>query len=889
MKARLILSFLLVAALLTLIGFGIYELIQLNPNKHREQIINWVESRYNLKLKLGLIFPIVYPGIGFELKDVEVDFPDPERTRPELFKAKSIKALLDLNQLFRFRRIQIRDVILYQPEFYVEVGPKEKERFKNLVKPKTEEQKQKEAEAEKTLSRRIFKRILNLFPVEVTEENIMDTNRVLVSGASGIIYDKRDKPKKLRAPMEFGNIDLLITKTPEKNTFSLRVSADHPYNQPGINPLRFEGSGKMFVSIKPLDLRVRMDEAKWGENPFQGISVEIKREAEKTLLSATIAGKLDLHQAGSLLSWAPIKYNPRQDRFSFWGEAEYQYHIQPGENNWEKYFNIDKAVIRNFKIVLYDPKERHGKIQEPLMLGNGRIEISSIQGSHPGYIKLNFPFPYQEPMGKLKPFNAVMEGRIKLARNFSNIDFISENGSLGSNQIERLDLFFARSPGKFSLTGGINLKANDLSEFRQILLWKPIRFSPIVKFINFSGTGRIKLDFRYPGPGEDRFWYQGSAKLRDVVFEPGMVIFPVEKINGELSISPEEISLPFQWLSISGMPFQSDFVYKRDTKDHRARFNVHSNFNELDLTKLFLSRGRKYGPQLQVGETLSPVMSIWRGEFSGNRVRYGKFVADSVKGKWKYKDRMVSFPNLTLTYKDGWFQDGGSWIDFRLARTQEFHFRGHFENFKFKAIMDELFGYDFFVDGRVTGQGYLSGKFIDGKIQKKSLNGYFKLTVRDGELIGYNLGIRILKFLGFKIDEKKYGLRFSKAKTELIFKDGVVYFDDIELRSDVLEAHCAGKVDLVQESVNLWFAVYPLEVLATLTKPVPLIGALINQTQESLFGSYAKAYGPWKNIKIEPYLPLSEKVPKAPGAPAFVPRPPDNPEKNQTGDDDEKE
>ena len=360
-----------------------------------------------------------------------------------------------------------------------------------------------------------------------------------------------------------------------------------------------------------------------------------------------------------------------------------------------------------------------------------------------------------------------------------------------------------------------------------------------------------------------------------------MVILPIDKFNGELRIAPGQISLPTTWLSISGMPIQSDFVYNRDTKDNRPRFKLVSNVNELDLAQLFHSRNRKNPNQPEIGTPLPPVASIWRGEIVGNRVKYKKFVADQVKGKWKYKDRMVVFPNLTCKYQDGWFQDGGSWIDFRAARTSEFHFRGHMENFQFKDLMDELFENDFFVDGKATGEGYLSGKFIDGQLQKNTLNGHFKLIVRDGDLIGYNLVIRLLQYMGFKIPKEQNRLPFAKAKTDLVIKEGVIYFDDIELHSPTLEAHCAGKVNLVEESFNLWVAVYPLEAVATLTKPIPLVGALLNQTQQSLFGSYSKAYGPWKQYKIEAYLPLLEKVPKAPQAPEFPQKPLDLTEKTE--------
>jgi hypothetical protein len=61
---------------------------------------------------------------------------------------------------------------------------------------------------------------------------------------------------------------------------------------------------------------------------------------------------------------------------------------------------------------------------------------------------------------------------------------------------------------------------------------------------------------------------------------------------------------------------------------------------------------------LELGQLLGPLSSIWLGDIMGIRVKYKKFIADQVKGKWRFKDRMVNFPNLTLKYKkrlvSGW-------------------------------------------------------------------------------------------------------------------------------------------------------------------------------------------------------------------------------------------
>ena len=182
-----------------LVSLGIYCLYLINPNRHREKIIGLVESKLNLKLKLGVIYPIIYPGLGVEISDLEVLLPDSQRVRPELFKARSIKFVLDLKQLFLHRNLRFRDIILIAPEFYYELGAKEKVRFKNLVKKSSPPGSQ----SKKSSSLGILK-LLKIFRFNM--EQMLQTKEVFIHQARATIYDRRENHRRLPAPLEFGNI-----------------------------------------------------------------------------------------------------------------------------------------------------------------------------------------------------------------------------------------------------------------------------------------------------------------------------------------------------------------------------------------------------------------------------------------------------------------------------------------------------------------------------------------------------------------------------------------------------------------------------------------------------------------------------------------------------------
>ena len=845
-----------------LAGLVIYGIYLINPNRHRGKIIRLVENKLNLKVKLGVIYPIIYPGLGFEVSNLEIWLSDPQRSRPELFKAQSIKFVLDLKQLFFHRNLRFRDIILIKPEFYYELGAEEKARFKNLVKKSSPTGSQ----SKKSSSLGILK-LLKIFRFNL--EQMLQTKEVFIHQAQATIYDRRKNHRRLPAPLEFGNISFKLKNLKEQGRFNFWVEAEHPYSSKGLPGLIFKARGRGEFSLKPFSLKFISEEAKYGENKFERLDFSLWQEAGEIKFASWLEGEFNLEKLPLVLSWKGIKYSRYQDQIRTWGRAHYQMRMNSnGKSLWEKIFQLDWVEVDDFGLVLIDPHLHPSSLKAPLILERMKISLKEVYGEEPGWIEIKMPFPSQSKRG-----SSVMEleGKIRFLDRCREIYLQAERGRLGSNPFKKFTFIFQRSPGNYSLKGNFKLNVAKLEEFQGFLGWAPILFSPQMLLMSFSGEGEIDFQFEYPASSRsERISYQGRVKLKKASFDPAMVIAPIEDFSGEIQLSPEQIYLPLAHLIIADQPVKTSF---RFTYQDRPYFYLESRAGKISLPKLFLFRSTTSASEFQIGEEMSPLSTVWSGKISATRVEYYQFNADRLRGEWEFRDRVLGFKSLRFRYQQGGYIDRGSWIDFRKARIVKFNMKGKFEKLKFRKLLKELFGYDFFVDGEVSGVGYLSGKFVDGELVLSSLNGYFKLQIKDVKLIGYNLGVRILQFLGFKVDPEKYSLNFERAKTELIIKKGVIYFDDIEMRSWNLEAHCAGYVDLVDEKVKLYVAVYPLEALATLTKPIPLIGALINQAQESLTGSYAKAVGKWEDIRVEPYLPLLEPVPKAPEKPKFPQRP----------------
>jgi len=867
MRRHFLPALILVSVILSLLGLGVLGLIKLNPNRHRARLIQEIENSYNLKLKLGWVYPIVYPGLGVEITDLKLDLTDPSRVRPELFRAESVKLVLDLKALFR-RTIKIRDVYFFEPEIFYELGPADKERLRNLAKSKSEQVSG--AKALKTNGLWWARVLKGIFSWRFSQESILTANRIGFFNTRITVYDFRPVPKRLSVPLEFGDLSSVLESSPSKGVFDFWVETNFPYSE-GIEPgPRFYGEGKLFLSLEPFSARVQFDNAEWGDKPLKQLEVLLIEWEEKIKPIGRVAGEFELAQIPALLKFPILKNHQWLGKYPMQGEINYQIRFVPAKGGWEEHLILERAWGDNLKIVLLDPGAVKSKLKDRVAIENIKLEITDLKVSEPAEWKIQFPFPEQE-LKKSEPLEIKSRGKLIIQPRFSEINFESEIGFWGKNPIPEFGVRLKRVNGnqKYLALGKMRLALDDLSDLERIISWKPLLVNPRIAKMRVSGQGEAVLEFGYSGkyPG---FWYEGRVDLKKANYDPMVVIAPVENFSGRLTIAPSQVFTKKYSVLLGEMPVESDF---RFSYPGYPFFEFKSQAEEIDLEKLFFSRARKIDPNLKPGAELPVMKSVWEGDFRTQQTRYKNFLAEMVRGHWKYKERILGFSNLTFKYRGGWYQDGDSWVDFSKARVIDFHINGHFDEVQFQKIMEEVFRYDFFVEGKATGNGYLSGRYIDGKLQYDSLDGYFKINMRNGRLRGDNLGIQILQFLGFQLGPRKTGWDFERGKTELVIKKGVVYFEDIEFKSWSQEVHCAGMVDLVNQELKLWVVVYPLEVISTLTSPLPLISSLINQTQKTLLGAYAKANGPWDNIKVEFYLPLLERVPKTPAAPEFPKRP----------------
>ncbi len=546
----------------------------------------------------------------------------------------------------------------------------------------------------------------------------------------------------------------------------------------------------------------------------------------------------------------------------------------------EVLLHLERVVINNADLTLKDEKRRKPLFLAPMHLIGVDMILESLENQDAADFVLNTIFPQTGATGSRSDKLLEIKGKLVFDPAFQGLRLEDLRGGWGANNIINSGMMrISRGDKGFAVESDLNLDLL-IQEIRGLVLSLPIKRSDLLEKMSFAGKGQVALSLKWPaGKKKPHLSYKLKAVLFDSSFDPGMVIAPISGFSGTASIKDGTVRIPDTEVIIAGKPIKAELVYLPRASWSKAQssqypeFYINTSGGGIDLGRLFYSRSSKEPPGV-AGQPLPPMRTRWGGMVAITKANYKDFQIEKLNGEWRFINRILFFPNLSLKACDARYEDVASWVDFSQRDSVMYMIEGKTNGMKLARLFKELFGIDFFIDGRTYFDGYVFGGIKEGQFNMRSLNGKFKVKIKRGEFIGYSMGARLLGFLGVPLDQEKYGRYFEKLKAEMIIRDGVVYFDDIVIRNWNLEAHAAGSVNLVKEKLDLWVAVYPLEGISTVTKPIPLIGDLINIAQEALFGYYARVKGAWHKPEFRTYIPLIEKIPECP-----KPRPkPETPE-----------
>lgn len=529
------------------------------------------------------------------------------------------------------------------------------------------------------------------------------------------------------------------------------------------------------------------------------------------------------------------------------------------EHRFAAILNLELVRVNNASLEIVDQGKPKPGLVAPLKLAGLDFSLHGMSQSEPGRFEARGRFPQDRGADRPDGPLLVLSGKLEVDPATRLVTLSEVTGAWGETQVNSANLTVGSVNHQVRLTLDADADVA-LEQLNSVLTWPPIHRTSVVDPIRAWGRARVKVHLE--GPDRSRAWrmrYSGRADLSGAGLDPGRVIAPLSEFKGTATIANGVIDIPETDLQVGGVPIRASGQIE---EAYAPRFVLKTEAEEVDFSKFFMSHP---GPEPDLNAEMKPMRSRWEGDLRIGKGFYGKRVAREIQGHWSVDtDRVLRFSNLTCRAYKGTYEDNFSWVSFNHPTDIVFYFNGTIRQMDAQTFVQGLLDDTTFVDGDFGLKGYVTGRFKNGEFDTASLNGEFMVNVHDGKLMGLNLFIKVLTFLGLPFKEEQYGQSFERLRAEVTFRDGVAYSDNLVLRNWDLEAHAAGSIDFVRETLDLRVAVYPLETLSTLTKPIPLLGAIINQTQEALFGYYAKVQGNWDNPKISSYLPLLEKMPTRP-------------------------
>jgi hypothetical protein len=185
-----------------------------------------------------------------------------------------------------------------------------------------------------------------------------------------------------------------------------------------------------------------------------------------------------------------------------------------------------------------------------------------------------------------------------------------------------------------------------------------------------------------------------------------------------------------------------------------------------------------------------------------------------------------------------------------------------------EALLRRL-GIEEFYEGSLTmeAQLYTEGKGLRDLICH--LEGGTNVLINKGVIRKSNVFLKILEFLSLQNifskrppDISKEGLYFESLGGHGKIEQGILRTENTQMKSPVLNAVGAGKIDLPQGLVDFDLGIQPLGTIDIVVSTIPILGHILTGDNKSLITYYFEVNGPILNPQVEhvPFKNLGDGV-----------------------------
>jgi hypothetical protein len=304
----------------------------------REMLTEWIEENTNAELAAGYVAPLFLPGIGIQLRDIDLRLKDEDGIFKDFFSAKAIKVVTDLPELLENRKVLIKEIIVESPRVSLVLEPSGKFNAARWASDMPARDKDKKKPEDDGLLVWMIKDILKqALPTTGTGlTDLISVGRVEIRDAELKMVDRCKSKKFLKAPVDLSNIQFLFNGAVGDSPGRFTLSLPFPQSK-GAKPgpmLDFKGS---VTAPSDDEIAVTSFSGKWAGVNIHSLAGNLKFKPGFSF-DSNIDATFSFASLYRLATWRPVSFSRTIPDMEGAGSGRIKLHVWGPEKS--RFFKI---------------------------------------------------------------------------------------------------------------------------------------------------------------------------------------------------------------------------------------------------------------------------------------------------------------------------------------------------------------------------------------------------------------------------------------------------------------------------------------------------------------------------------------------------------------------
>ncbi|MFZ3207768.1 MAG: AsmA-like C-terminal domain-containing protein [Geobacteraceae bacterium] len=222
---------------------------------------------------------------------------------------------------------------------------------------------------------------------------------------------------------------------------------------------------------------------------------------------------------------------------------------------------------------------------------------------------------------------------------------------------------------------------------------------------------------------------------------------------------------------------------------------------------------------------------------------------EKLAGTFLYEERILYLQSVELQALGGRVAGRGR-IDFGTGGSPRYQVGFNLTNVAAERLTGVMGMKKQEITGTLSMQGELSGKGETADEFKRTALGSVKFRIEDGSLQRFAILSKIFSILNvsqllkFQFpDMVSGGMPFNKITATLEVREGVVFTNNLFVKSDAINLSAIGKADTTRDELDVTIGVQPLQTVDKVVSRIPIVGWILTGKNHSLVTAYFEARG----------------------------------------------